>query len=358
MTKVLESVPMRRLALTLCLAAALPSFAQGRALFREGKEPLLFKEQDLDRKLMKSKLGKTLYEGTQDPNCVQLIGGLFMVLAEAAPFFHRRDENFLVPPELLQAVQTQLSVGSFNAGAYLLAMVRRVLIEKRLPDAWLALATEVNESVQIIDLGKLKMLNEGIQQVDSFMFSLPLLKARYIEEVVQANSAVTSDVASTFRDTYIDRQVTWSGATFIDAGLNKIKKRKKGQKGPTADPNAMEQMIAVLEWVPPDPNDREINFFRKPADKPVPIRIYARLKPRQYIDIERIPRGKRMMVKGRFWEMTQAVDEVEVRDALLFEDRDFTRGVILADPNAIARCPVAINELTGVAPQQPGGFRH
>ncbi len=349
---------MRRLALTLCLAFALPSFAQGPSLFREGKEPLLFKDQDLDRKFMKSKLGKMLYAGTDDPNCAQLIGGLFVVLAEAAPYFHRRDENFLVPPELLQSLQFHLSVGSFNAASYFFAMVRRVLIEKRLPDAWLDLAIRMNELVQIIDLGKLKMLNEGILQIDSFMFSLPLLKARYIEEVVNANSAVTSDVAATFRDTYIDRQVTWAGATFIDAGLNKIKKRKKGQKGPTMDPDTMEQMIAVLEWVPPDPNDREINLLAKAANKPKPIRIYARLKPRQYIDIEKIPRGKRMMVKGRFWEMTQTVDEVEIRDALLFEDRNFSQGVILGDPNAVARCPAAINELTGVAPSQPGGFRH
>ena len=44
------------------------------------------------------------------------------------------------------------------------------------------------------------------------------------------------------------------------------------------------------------------------------------------------------------------------RDALIFEDRDFSRGVYLGDPNAVAACPLAINELTGVAPVQPGGF--
>ncbi|MBS1150943.1 MAG: hypothetical protein H6Q89_2641, partial [Myxococcaceae bacterium] len=42
----------------------------------------------------------------------------------------------------------------------------------------------------------------------------------------------------------------------------------------------------------------------------------------------------------------------------LFEDRDFSRGVVLGDPNSVAQCPLAINELTGVAPVQPGGFRH
>ncbi len=324
-------------------------------MFRPGIEQLLFKEQDVDRRFKKSKLGKALYTGTDDPNCIQLIGGLFAALAEAGPFFHRRDENFTIDPVVLEAVQTQLSVGSFNAATYLLGMVRQVLILKKLPDEWLALAAAINPQVQIIDVGKLKMLNEGINQIDSFVFTLPSLRDRYIVEVVAANSAVTTDVAATFRDTYIDRQIAWGGATLVDAGLNKMKKAKKGKK---FDPTAIEEIIAILEWVPPDPNDREINFFRKPAEKPVPIRILAHLRPKQYLDIERLPRGKRMIVKGRFWEMNLSVTEVEIKDALLFEDRDFSRGVWLGDPNAVAQCPLAINELTGVAPSQPGGFRH
>ena len=346
---------MRRTSFVLCLALALPAFAQKEVLFRPGKEDLLFKEQDVDRRFKKSKLGKALYTGTDDPNCLQLIGGLFTALAEIGPYFHRRDENFTLDPVLLEAVQTQLSTQAFPAAPVLLSMVRRVLIDKKVPDEWLALATAINPQVRIIDLGKLKMLNEGIKQVDSFLFTLPVLRDRYIVEVVAANSAVTSDVASAFRDSYIDRQVAWGGAILVDAGLNKKKKAKKGEK---FDPNALEQIIAVLEWVPPDPNDREINFFRKPAEKPVPIRIYAKLLPKQYLDLERLPRGKRLIVKGRFWEMNLSVTEVEVRDALLFEDRDFSRGVWLGDPNAVAQCPLAINELTGVAPVQPGGFRH
>ncbi len=345
---------MRRTAFALCFAVALPAFAQKEVFFRPGNEQLIFKEQDVDRRFKKSKLGKALYSGTEDPNCLQLIGGLFAVLAEAGPYFHRRDENFMIDPVLLEAVQTQLSTQSFPAASYLLAMVRRVLIDKKVPDEWLALAAAINPQVQIIDVGKLKMMNEGIRQVDSFLFTLPSLRDRYIVEVVAANSAVTSDVASSFRDAYIDRDVAWGGAVLVDAGLNK-KKKVKGKK---LDPTAMEEIIAVLEWIPPDPNDREINFFRKPAEKPVPIRIFAHLRPKQYLDIERLPRGKRLIVKGRFWEMNLTVTEVEIKDALLFEDRDFSRGVWLGNSNAVAQCPLAINELTGVAPSQPGGFRH
>ena len=45
-----------------------------------------------------------------------------------------------------------------------------------------------------------------------------------------------------------------------------------------------------------------------------------------------------------------------MRDALLFQDRDWSQNAALADPNAVAACPVAFNELTGMAPIQPGGF--
>ena len=165
-------------------------------------------------------------------------------------------------------------------------------------------------------------------------------------------SAVTTDVNASFRDSYVDRDVAWGGALLIDAGLNKKKKGKK------FDPNAMDEIIALLQWIPPDPNDKEVNLLRKAIDKPPPIKIIARLAAKQFLDLEKLPRGKRLIVKGRFWEMTRDMSEVEVRDVVLFEDRDWSRGVILGNPDAIAECPMAINELTGVAPVQPGGFHH
>jgi hypothetical protein len=47
---------------------------------------------------------------------------------------------------------------------------------------------------------------------------------------------------------------------------------------------------------------------------------------------------------------------VELRDALLFQDRDWTQGNTLVDPAAVARCPLAVNDLMGMAPFQPGAF--
>ena len=86
--------------------------------------------------------------------------------------------------------------------------------------------------------------------------------------------------------------------------------------------------------------------------------IYANLQPKQYIDLERQPRGAPMIVKGRFWELNTTATEAQLKNAILFNRIDFSNGVMLADPAAVAACPVAVNELTGIAPQQPGGFAH
>ena len=71
-----------------------------------------------------------------------------------------------------------------------------------------------------------------------------------------------------------------------------------------------------------------------------------------------MPKGKRVMVRGRLWDVNKDLTQFQVRDAMIFEDRDWALGAMLADPNVISQCPAAVNELTGVAPDQPGGFAH
>ncbi len=139
----------------------------------------------------------------------------------------------------------------------------------------------------------------------------------------------------------------------IDTGVKAQKKMAKGKKLPPG----MDELGAVMQWVPPDPEAGKMHYIEKHKPPP-PVNILVHLAPRQFIDLERVPRGKRMLVKGRFWEMNQSVTEVEVKDALLFEDRDFSQGVVLADPHAVIQCPFAVNDLTGTAPAQPGGFKH
>ena len=344
---------MRLVSLFLVLAVAAPAFAQKDELFGSGK-PVVYREETMDRRFAKSRVAKMLKEGAPEQGCVQLMGALFIALAEIGPNLHKRDENFLLDPNLIAAIQSQVTTPNFPAMAYLLSMVRRVLIDKRLPDEWFETAKAINTVVKIIDLGKLKWMNEGITFVDSSAFTIPLLKNRYFTEVVGANSAVTSDVAGSFRDAYLDRDVAWGGATLIDAGSNAPKK-KKGKK---YNPVEFGELLAVLEWLPPDPRKTQIDYYGDDSRKPPPpVRILAKLAPKQYTDLEKVFRGQRMLVRGRFWEMNRDVTQVEVRDAMLFEDRDWY-GAMLADPNVIATCPAAINELTGIGPQQPGGFKH
>jgi len=350
---VLASCPMRALC-ALCVLLALPAFAQKEVLFNLGK-PVSFKEQEIDKRFKKSRLAKALETGTDDPACTQLLGGLFFALAEAAPSFHNKDDTFALDPVVMNALETQLSTPVFPASAYLVAMVRRVRIEGKLPDAWLETAKAVNAKVQIIDLGRLRYLNEEPAPIDSINFTLSKLRERYVVEVLQANSAFAADAPANFRDAYLDREIAWGGATLIDAGARRNQPLKKGKKPVPG----MEELVAIFGWLPPEATPQGLQFFGKaPAEKPRPVQIFARLKSKQYVDLEKIPRGHRMLVKGRFWEMNQSIDEVEVRDALIFEDRDFSHGLVLGEPGTVAQCPFALNEVTGVAPQQMGGFKH
>ncbi|MBL8952281.1 MAG: hypothetical protein JNK82_15995 [Myxococcaceae bacterium] len=354
----------RWLFIFIALAAA-PALAQKEKFFGKGK-PLVFREEGRDRQFAKTKFAKALANGTDDPNCQQLLGAMLTLLAEIMPTLHQVDANFVLDPALINAAQVQLGTvtGAAQVGYdvvqtprwpaldYLHAMVRRVLIDKRVPDEWLATAEAINPTVEIIDLGKLKMANEKLKLVDSTYFTLPALRDRYEIEFLRANSAVTTDVLAAFRDAYLDREVAWGDLTLLDTGVKAQKRFVKGKKVPPG----MEELGAVLQWTPFDPHKNEINYFkRKP---PPPVILYVHLNARQFIDLERVPIGKRMLVKGRFWEMNQTVTEVEIKEALLFEDRDFSAGVVLADPNAVVQCPLAVNDLTGTAPVQPGGFRH
>ncbi|MFZ5470342.1 MAG: hypothetical protein ACOZIN_12975 [Myxococcota bacterium] len=346
---------MRILAASVALVLwTAPALAQKEHFFGTGKPPV-FREEDTDRRFAKSKIARALKGGVNDPHCVQLIGGLLTALAEVAPLLHRRDENFTLDPVLLHAVNTQLTYPRFPGNAYFALMVRRVLIDKALPAEWLATAEALNPKVQIIDLGKLRFLHEGWQPIDSFYFTLPALRERYDHEVVRANSAVTSDVVAQFRDTYLDRDVAWGGVTLVDIGEEVAAKKTKGKKAPPRDVSE-QKLVAILQWQPPSASQHQLMVFAE--KKPPPVKIIAKLSAKQFVDLERLPKGKRLLVRGRFWEMNRKVSEVELRDALLFEDRDWSQGVLLADPQAVAACPIAVNELSGVAPVQPGGFGH
>ncbi len=345
---------MRGLFLGATLLVALPCWAQKNDLFGSGKPPV-FREEAMDRKFAKTKLAKLLKSGTEEPACVELLGGLFVALAEIGPTLHKRDETFSLHPALIDAVNTQLTTPRFPAMAYLASMVRRVMIDRRLPDEWLATAEALNAKVKIIDLPKLRLLNEHLALADSSAFTIPLLRERYLQEALGANSAVTTDVLATFRDTYLDRDIAWGGAFLWDVGVNQTKGKKK-RRFASAEP---EELVAILQWMPPDPKKRTLDLLGEaPPTKVEPLVIYARLQPKQYADLEKLYKNQRVLVKGRLWEMNKSMTEIEIRDGLVFNDNDWDRGVVLGNPAEVAQCSAALNDLTGLAPVQPGGFQH
>jgi len=65
-------------------------------------------------------------------------------------------------------------------------------------------------------------------------------------------------------------------------------------------------------------------------------------------------------INGRIHTMdpqNRVVSQIVIRDAVLFQDRDWSQGAILADPGTMLMCPAAVNDVTGSAGvYQPGGF--
>jgi hypothetical protein len=328
-----------RILATFGLLLALGASAQPGVFFGAGKPPL-FKEEDVDRRFAKSRLQRGLAQGTQHPACVQLLGGMLTVLAEAGPLLHKRDENFYLEPGLVNALQTQLSTPRFPAAAYLAAMVRRIQLDGKLPHTWLEVAGQINPSVGTIDVGKLRYLADGLRPIESFYFSLPALRQRYEVEVRRATSASSNTAVLAFRDAYLDRDVAWGGLYLVDVADAPV-----GASG----------MVARLVLPSAASSGNQLVLFANQKKEPE-VRITARLAALQYLDVTRLPKGTRLLVRGRFWEMSSDLNSLELRDALLFEDRDWSRGAALADPAVVAQCPLAVNELAGMAPQQPGGF--
>ncbi|MCL2625367.1 MAG: hypothetical protein FWD46_00925 [Cystobacterineae bacterium] len=341
----------------LALLACLPAFAQSPkdVIFGDGRRPI-FREESLDRKFQRSRLARALNEGTADQNCKALLGGLLTALAETAPFFHNRDGNLYFDPNLFAAVQTQLNTPAFPASDYLISMARHVLIQKRLPEEWLKTAETINATYNIIDLAKLKLISEGLNPIDSFLLTLPMLKQRFDEDVLSVTSASKVDVVTEFRDTYIDREVTFPGLRLDDIGLYSPQTKKKQKQPRNTSLNQLDDLVAVFSWVLPgqNPNAPSYGFAKKPKLKT--IKVYAQLAPRQYLNLDRIPKGAQLMVKGRLWMANADLTEVEIKNALLFQDKDWSQGALLALPGMVDNCPFAINDLTGVAPVQPGGF--
>ncbi|AEI66498.1 hypothetical protein [Corallococcus macrosporus] len=341
----------RLLALALALSA-LPATAQPELFFGNGQAPV-FREEDMDKRFARSKLNQGLNQGTQDAGCAQLLGAMLTLMGETGVVLHKRDENFMLDPVLVNALNTQLVNPRFPGNAFFVAMVRRVLIDRKLPQEWLVTAQALAPYYPAIDLGRLRFLASGVKPLDSFLLTLPALRERYAQEVQRATSVGASTAEALFRENYLDHEVAFGALELVDVKLEKPKKRRL-KKGEEPEPP---YMLARLVWVEPEaPTTERYEFhFGKPT-KRARVEISAKLQETQFTDLNKLLKGARVLVRGRLWEYKKNLAGIELRNALLFPERDWTKTPMLADPAAVAACPLAVNDLTGFAPIQPGAF--
>ncbi|QSQ16177.1 hypothetical protein [Myxococcus landrumensis] len=339
------------LALALGLLAS-PAIAQPEFFFGTGEAPV-FREEGVDKRFLRTRLYQALEQGTADANCAQVVGAFLTLLGEVGTQFHKRDENFMLDPALIQALGTQLVTERFPGNSYFVSMVRRVLIDQKLRAEWLQTAESLLPYYPAIDVDRLRFLADGVKPVDSFLLTLPVLRERYAEEVKRVNSVAVSTAEALFRDNYLDHEVAFSGMELVDVKLEKPKK-KRLKKGEEPEP---ERMVARLTWMEPELEATAMYEFKfgKPR-KRERVEIVATLQDKQYADLNKLLKGNRVLVRGRFWEYKKAMSTIELRDALIFPERDWARVGTLVEPMALASCPLAINDLTGIAPIQPGAF--
>lgn len=339
---------MKRFLAAAIVTASGPALAQADVIFGNGRAPV-FVNEEIDKRYLKSRVHKALVNGTQDPNCATLLGGLLTVLAETAPTLHKRDQNFYLDPHLVRTLQTEMTSPRFPAVAYVSAMVRRVMIDGKLPAEYLQMGSQLASRVLALDVGKLRYLADGVRPIDSFLFTPDVLRERYDVEVVRANSAAAPGAFKAFQDSYQDRDIAWSGVTLVD--VKPAPRLKKDDDDGAA-------LMAHLEYRPPQKRDESGNWrnLLKGSDKTPALKMTARLAADQYVDVTRLPKGMRLTVRGRLWTIGKGLKNLEIREGLLFEDRDWSKGSHLIDATAVHKCPLAVNDLAGQAPRQPGGF--
>ncbi len=343
------------LVLIASLLSADVAFAQKEVVFGTSNPPV-FRAEAHDQRFRRTRLSQALRSGEVGPECVQLVGGMLTAVAETGMQFHKRDETLFLPQALSQAVDTQLSGPNFNGRAYYLSLVREVLIGGRVPASWLKVAQAIAPSYPALDLGKLSFLSsKRIEPIDSFHFTLQTLRNQHELEVKRATSVNASSAFANFKDDYTDRTVAWGDLVLTDLKLEK----PKGKGGfESYEPPAQ---IAILRVnAPPKQSDdfTAMMPFAGKKKKEKVLEITARLTEDQYIPLDRLPKGTRVMVRGRVWDFDKDVTKVQLRDARIFLDPDWNRGATLALPGAIEGCPLAVNDLTGLANQQPSGFGH
>jgi hypothetical protein len=347
---------MRTLLACLLVLACRPALAQvvDPELFGDGHLPT-YREEETDRRFLKSGIYAALSNPPKDAACSRVIASLLVAYADALPYLHRKDQSFYVDPSLLNVLDRTASSDAFPARAFLAEMIRRTMIDKRVPAAWIATSELYRKGLAApIAVEKLKLFSASVQPIDSFTFSVPALLDRYGREVKLAPSVAVDAAEDKYRDKYMDRDVAWGGLILSDIAQEappeppKKKGHKKKEEAPPPEPTELPTW-AVLGFpvgkaAPTVPG--------MPGGGGVPmLQIRARLKAEQPLDLTKFVRGQRVMVKGHLWDIGPDMAWVEVRDAVLFQDPDWSTWPGVATAEDVRACPIAINDLS------PYGFR-
>lgn len=318
-----------------------PAYAAGQLnaqMIFNGGQKVQYRVREQDRRFDRSDIAKALDTGTDDPACAQVLTGLLAALANAGPLLQSRDARFILDPNpiMVAALQRQLMSRRFPGNAYLAAMVRRVMIDGKLPDKWFATAKKLDPRGEIIDLSRLKFLAQGFTPIDSIYFSFPVLLQRYQAEVKSATTAASGTAMQRFRDTYLDHTVAWGGLTVVDI-------RPEEHHGHDSEGG----MVARLELRPAPKHQTTVAIpFLRRKRGPKPYHFTVHLQPYQLVTLSDLGKGQKVLVRGRLFDFNSRMTHFVIRDALLFPEP--SPPIRLADPRAVAKCSIATDELNGV----------
>ena len=252
---------------------------------------------------------------------------------------------------------SQVNTPRFPGTAYLVAMVRRVLIDRKLPQEWLDTAPAVQRQRSTIDMGKLRFLAEGVSRWTASYFTLPALKERYEIEVQPRQLGRRGH-----RGAGLPRRLPGPRRRLGRPQLHRRlaqppREVRQGQATGTSRPAIVAQPGAGprprTKRHPPDAAN--LGHGQEEAAR----HAHHRGPGRPAVHRPGSPaRGQRVLVRGRLWGVSgQHPARGAARRAPLRGPRLVSKGALLAEPANVAACPVAINELTGTAPAPAGRLR-
>jgi len=344
-------------ALALCLAL-LANGARAAEPEPFASKPHVWREDEKDKRFWNTRLAKVLSLAPTNAACERVAASYLMALAEAAPFFHKKDDRLVI----FEGMVAPLESPQFAARDFLVHLLHRVAIDGKAPEAWLATARKLKERIKApIDLARLAYAVDGIQPVDSVELSLAALLSRYEAEVHLAPSLAQASALERFEDRYLDRDVVWSGLMLADIRKEEPKKgaKRASAGGEAARPAYLATFLVPLRSSSESESDAP-PFFQAP--KPPPIRLRARLATEQYLDIKATVRSARYVVHGRLWGFKAGGGkagvpsfDIDLREAFLFDDRDWSHYEGFASAEDAAACDACRNDLSPLGLKEAQG---